>query len=128
MPVSRGFSLIELVAVIVVVSIAVALYAPAFVELPRGLNVDENAQTASQLAQACGEHVLALRRGSGGYAAVAVGSSYCTGLPTVTGYTVADATVPYVGTACPATCKQTTVTVTYGTATPAQTTLMLVNY
>ena len=98
-------------------------------ELSRGLGVDENAQTAAQLAQACSEHILAKRRGTGGYASVTAGM--CTGIAALAGfgsYTVADTVAAYAGSACPpsATCEQVTVTVTLGAATPAQVTFMLV--
>jgi prepilin-type N-terminal cleavage/methylation domain-containing protein len=127
----RGLTLIELIMVIVVISVAATFFATSFVELSRGLGVDENAQTAAQLAQACSEHILARRRGTGGYASVA--SGMCTGIPALAGfgsYTVADTVAAYAGSACPpsATCEQVTVTVTLGVTTPAQTTLLLVNY
>lgn len=124
----RGITLIELIMVMVVISVAVAVFATSFVGLPRGLSVDENAQTAAQLAQACSEHILAQRRGTGGYTSVV--SGMCTGIPALAGfngYTVADTVATSAFAACPAaTCKTVTVTVTLGAATPALVTFMLV--
>lgn len=124
----RGLTLIELVMVMVVISVAATFFATSFVELPRGLSVDENAQTASQLAQACSEHILARRRGAAGYAAIA--SGLCTAVPALAsfnGYSVTDTVAASTGGICPsAACKTVTVTVTKGIATPALATFMLV--
>jgi len=126
---ARGYSLIELIVIIVVVGIAGAFFVTLFVQMPRSLSVDENAQTGAQLAQACSEHILAMRRGSIGYAPIASGS--CAGLPVLAGYTVSDVVdSTYAGAACPlaGACKLVTVNVNLGAVNVAQTTFLLVNY
>jgi len=126
---ARGYSLIELVIIIVVLGIAGAFFVTMFTQMPRSLGVDENAQTGSQLAQACSEQILAMRRGTVGYGPIASGS--CASLPVLAGYTVSDVVDPaYAGAACPlaGACKQVTVTVNAGAVNVAQTTFLLVNY
>jgi prepilin-type N-terminal cleavage/methylation domain-containing protein len=64
---ARGFSLIELIMIIVVLGVASAFLTTTFTQLPRSLDVSEGAQTASQLAQQCSERVLARRRSGAGW-------------------------------------------------------------
>ncbi|HJX18205.1 MAG TPA: type II secretion system protein [Acidiferrobacterales bacterium] len=127
---ARGFSLIELIMIIVAISVMGVFLTTTFSQLPRPLEVSEGAQTASQLAQQCSERVLARRRASGaglGFASIVTGT--CAGLPTLPGYTVTDVVAPLAGGACPAlaACKQVTVTVTRNAATVAETVFLLVN-
>lgn len=127
---ARGFSLIELIMIIVVLGVVGALLATTFTQLPRSLDVSEGAQTASQLAQQCSERVLARRRAVGaglGFASIATGS--CAGLPALPGYAVNDIVAVLVGGACPplAACRQVTVTVTRNLVTVAQTDFLLVD-
>ena len=119
----NGFTLIELVAVIVVLSIAAAIFATGFAQLPRPLGVDEEAQTAAQLAQECGEHIVAFRRDSDpsrGYDNIPTGTGIAicdvlTALPA--GYTrTVDVTNTSGIAPCPssAACKQAVVTASGG--------------
>jgi prepilin-type N-terminal cleavage/methylation domain-containing protein len=130
---ARGFTLIELIMIMVVLGIMGAFLASTMAQLPRGLEVDTVAQTASQLAQQCSERVLARRRSSApgqGYASIVIASDPCAGLPNL-GYTVTG-TVDLSGSdpPCPplASCKQVTVTVTRNLVTVAKTVFVLVDY
>lgn len=128
---ARGFSLIELVMIIVALGVASAFLATTFTQLPRSLDVSEGAQTGSQLAQQCSERVLARRRASGaGLGFMSIVSGTCLGMPTLTGYIVTDLVdAAFAGPACPGvagTCKRVTVTVTRNAATVAQTDFLLV--
>lgn len=127
----RGFSLIELVMIIVALGIMGAFLATTLTQLPRPLEVNESAQTASQLAQQCSERVLQRRRNPLiGFASIASGS--CAGLPVFPGYAITDVVdAAFVGGACPGgagTCKRVTVTVTRNAVTVATTDFVLVNY
>lgn len=109
-----GFSLLELVMVILIVGIASAGIASAYTQLGRSLLLNEDAQVAAQQAQACAEHILGSRRNRG-YAqtfasCAALGAYNGYGPPTVT-------TWAPVAPACPlgSTCTGYEVTATYGT-------------
>lgn len=118
--------------IIVVIGVVGAFLATTLSQLPRSLEVNEGAQTASQLAQQCSERVLQRRRNSLiGYAPIA--SGICAGLPVLPGYVIADSVVDLSGVApCPSaaanSCKRVTVTVTRNAVTVATTDFMLVNY
>ncbi len=129
----RGFSLIELIVAVVVVSIAAVVLLQLFTGVAESLASNEDIQTASQLAQECGEHVLAVRRNPAqGFAAVT--NSVCDVLPTpLPGFTrtvaVTDLTASPPCTATRAgTCKEVVVSIANGAVTPAAVTLMVVNY
>ena len=126
----RGFSLIELILIIVALGIMGAFLASTLTQLPRPLEVNEGAQTASQLAQQCSERILERRRNPlVGFTPIA--SGICAGLPVLPGYAITDVVnAAFVGGACPGavgTCKRVTVTVTRNAATVATTDFVLVN-
>jgi type II secretory pathway pseudopilin PulG len=127
---ARGFSLIELIMIIVALGVASAFLTTTFTQLPRSLEVSEDAQTASQLAQQCSERVLAQRRNPAiGFGPIASGT--CAGLPTL-GYVVTDTVTNVSGAPCPSalanTCKQVVVTVTRNGVPVAVNDLLLVNF
>lgn len=109
-----GFSLIELVMVIMILGIASVGLASGYTQLGRSLLLNEDAQAAAQQAQACAEHILASRRNRG-YALMfpdcaALGAFNGYGPPAVTTW------VP-TPSMCPAgfTCAGYEVAATYGT-------------
>lgn len=112
-PRDTGFSLVELVIVIVVLSVVSVGLASGFAHLGSSLVLNEDAQAAAQQAQACAEHILGSRRNRG-YAVTfpdcsALGAFNGFGPPTVTNWAP---TAP----ACPAgsACTGYEVTATYG--------------
>lgn len=127
---TRGFSLIELVMIIVLVGVVGAFLTTTYTQLPRSLEVNEGSQTGAQLAQQCSERVIAQRRNPAiGFGPIVTG--VCAGLPAPAGYAVADVVdAAYAGAACPVAgaCKRVTVTVTRNAAVVAQTDFLLVNY
>jgi type II secretory pathway pseudopilin PulG len=133
---ARGFSLIELIMIIVAIGVIGAFLTTSFTQLPRSLAVNEGAQTASQLAQECSEQMIARRRSTVagfGFASIVIGSDPCAGLPTLAGYTVTGTVVDLSGVApCPSvaanSCKRVTVTVTRNAVTVAVNEIMLVNF
>ncbi len=129
----RGFTLIEMVMVIVVASIGAVALLGLFGQSARSLNLNEDVQTAAQLAQECGEHIFTNRR-RGPLTYATIDGTVCAGFtagwaalgfdpPLVT------MTDPYAGAGCPAgaNCKLFVVDARKGGATRAQLTLMLAN-
>lgn len=137
---ARGFSLIELIMIIVATSVMGALFATSYSQLPRAVEVSEGAQTAAQLAQQCSEQVIARRRSTAvgqGYASITIGSNPCSApvLPAaLAAYSVTGVVTDLSGISppCPSavagSCRRVQVTVTRNGVTAAVTNLMLVNY
>ena len=127
---AAGFTLLELVAVIIIISVGLAGLASMFGESGRALVIGEDVQTAAQYGQECAERFMAVRRDLGfNHASIATG--LCGTNPA--GFT-RTAVVPatYTGTttsACPdtATCRDITITTSKG-AVSSVITLMLVSY
>jgi prepilin-type N-terminal cleavage/methylation domain-containing protein len=121
-----GFSLIELVVVIVLLGIAAVALLQQFSQAAGSLARNEQIQTAAQLAQGCAEHLLAVRRGQGYLTAI---GTDCASLPGIAGYTT-DVTLQGSPAACPpgASCEEVRVTVNRGADARAQLSLMLVEY
>lgn len=129
----RGFSLIEFIALIVVVSIAAVVLLAQFGGIAKSLASNEDIQTAAQLAQECSEHVMAVRRDPArGFAAVT--DTVCDVLPApLPGFTrTVDVTELTASPPCTVTtagtCKQVIVSIAKGVITPGAVTLMVVNY
>lgn len=134
-PRRTGFSLIELVIIIVVVSIAAVGMLALFGIVGRSLAINEDTQIAAQVAQECAEHIMAVRRNplpGNGYAAIT--TTICDALPALpTGFgrtvVVAPlATNPPCTVAAAGTCQQVQVTVSTPSTANAVLTLMVVNY
>jgi prepilin-type N-terminal cleavage/methylation domain-containing protein len=126
----QGFTLLELVMVIMLVALASIPILGQFSQAAGTLLTDEIIQTAAQLAQERAEGLLADRRNTG-YAAVptgtvndVLGGAYSSYNRTVT------VTSPPVGSGCAAgaTCKEVVVKVDHSGRTRAAVTLMLVSY
>lgn len=123
-----GFSLIELIMLVVVLSLLGVSLVQMLGQLSRGLSLTNDAQIAAQLAQECREWLLTVRRRSG----YAMGSVQdCSALGTFAGQgpaaVVQQAVYTGVGCPSPASCKLFTINATYQSASASQT-LMVVNY
>ncbi len=126
-----GFSLIELVVVIVLLGIAAVALLQQFSQAAGSLARNEQIQTAAQLAQEGAEDILALRR-EAGYADPGLDPGIATdnlaGL--FAGYSRTITITEPAGSGCPALalCKDVQVSITRGAATLAQIDLLLVDY
>lgn len=127
-----GFSLIELIVLIVVVSIGAVMLLALFGGVARSLASNEDIQTAAQLAQECSEHVMAVRRNPAqGFAAVT--DTVCDVLPApLPGFTRAVAVTDLIVSPCTVTaagtCRKVVVSIAKAGLKPAAVTLMVVNY
>lgn len=132
---ARGFSFLEMIMIIVVLSIASVALLSMFNRSVGGMQSAASIQTAAQLVQECGEFIMGLRRRQTttllGYAAVTAATT-CVGLPVPTGYSFAALTVtdPYAAAPCPAggTCKRVQITVNGPRNIQARGDLVLVSY
>lgn len=126
---SRGFSLIELVAIIVVLSLGLVGLTALFGQTVGSVDINDRLGVAAQAAQRCAEHVLARRRVDPAIGFAGVASGLCAGLPAYNGFTATDVVAAYAGTGCPggAGCKQVTVTASDG-STSRSLQLMVVDY
>lgn len=126
----RGFTLIELVAVITVLAVVSVSFVSMFSATTGARGLDVSLQTAAQVSQTCAEHIISLRRNDTGtgYAGIG-GATHCGAAFTFNGFTPTDVTAAYAGAACPAgaNCKQVTVTTTDG-ATSHTLNLLLTDY
>jgi len=126
----QGFTLLELVMVIMLVALASIPILGQFSQAAGSLLTDEIIQTAAQLAQERAEGVLADRR-TGGYAAVPTGTVNDVLTGAYSGYSrTVTITSPPAGSGCAsgASCKEVVVSVDHGGRTRAEVTLMLVSY
>jgi type II secretory pathway pseudopilin PulG len=132
---SCGFTLIELVGVLLIVSVGFLGLAQLFSNMNLGLTKAESLEKTVQYAQACADYYFQTRRDLG-YSSGSLTTTMCTPLLSAAdssaGYTVAPgvpvATAAGTGT-CPtgATCKSVTITASGGGST-ASVILTLVNY
>lgn len=130
----QGFSLVELVMVIVIVAIGVVAIGSAFAHMSRSLALNEDLQRTWQLAHECAEHVLSTARPPRGhYAALPVASpsTVCDGLAAAGFTRVVNVTAMAAGgtSLCAAgwACKRVQVTVSKGAAS-ADLNFMVVQY
>ncbi|MAT65224.1 MAG: hypothetical protein CMN57_06240 [Gammaproteobacteria bacterium] len=124
-----GFSLIELVMVIVILALASLAIGSQFMQSAQSWMLDERIQTASQLAQARAEQLLADRR-LNDYSAVPAGTTTETLTGNFAGYTRTTLVSSYAGAACPVLdCRQVVITVTDADGqVRAETSLMVADY
>lgn len=127
-----GFTLIELVIVMLVITVGLLGLTPLFSNTSKSLTINEDLQRAAEYAQQCAEQVLAARRNST-YAAFAVPGAVCNPADANGFHRTASAGTDYYGTtnpACPGTttkCKDITIRVTKGDIF-SSITVMLVDY
>ena len=119
-----GFTLIELVLVMIVISVGLLGLAAAFSNSARSLTTNETLQQATQSAQECAEKAMATRR-SLGFSAMP--GFTCGNNPDLT--PVASVT-SYSGTACHTgdSCVQVNINVKPNASLSSAMTLMLVDY
>jgi prepilin-type N-terminal cleavage/methylation domain-containing protein len=135
--VSRGFTLVEAIVVIVVLAITGTAIVSMQTGIFSGQTSVKDLQVSTRLMQECAEQVLATRRfGQNGYTLVTSDTNVtsnpfdataCGGITALAGYTMPAVTYtdPYTGPGCPTpTCKL--VSITQGGITPL--TVMLVEY
>ena len=132
-PLCKGFSLIELIIVIVVVSIAAVGMLALFGGVGRSLSINEDTQTAAQLGQECSEHIMGARRNPNlGFGAI--DNAICDLLPApLAGFTrkvtVTDLTTsPPCTVTSTGTCKQVEVSISATTTNQTVFTFMIANY
>lgn len=124
----QGLTLIEVVLVILLLSIASVAVLGQFTQMARSYDSNERAQTASQLAQECAEHIFARRRLQ--TYAVAIAST-CPALPasySTAGYarTVSFGAAPGACVTLP--CTRVDVVVTHNATEWARSVFMLGSY
>ena len=123
----RGATLVEMVAVILILAIASTAIMDQFVNTSDTYLVNESLQTSAQLAQDCAEHILATRRLQS-YATAIV--TNCVALPaayTAAGY-VRTAIFAASPTCVTAPCRQVDVVVTHNGVERARVVFMLGSY
>ncbi|MDH5327250.1 MAG: type II secretion system GspH family protein [Gammaproteobacteria bacterium] len=124
----RGFTLVELIMVIMLLSVSSAVFVSLLGQMGVGVRSNKDTQAAAQLAQECGEYLLALRRIQG---YVMGGVSDCSSLGAfgADGPAAVTLTEPYLGNGCPvgAACKLFDVAVSVGSGA-ARVQLILVDY
>jgi len=127
----EGFTLIELVVVIIIISIATVPLFGLFSQAASSLLINEKTQIAVQLAQEHAEFLLAIRRNQDFNAAELSGSTTEALSGNFSGYNRATViTQPASGPGCPggASCKEITISVDEGATTYAEVTFLLVSY
>ena len=86
---ARGFSLIELIMAIVIISIGAVLTLQGLITSARSIPYDTEIQLATNAAQACAEHILSLRQiqTNGWNTVPAAANTRCDSITPPTGYT-----------------------------------------
>ena len=126
----NGFTLIELVLVIVILAVAAVPLFGLFTQASASLLDNERVQTAVQLAQERAEGILAQRRAQD-FAAIGLGTSTDALGASYSAYTRTVTVVqPPTGPGCPAgaSCKEVVVNVALGPDSLSEITLLLVDY
>lgn len=136
----RGFTLIEMVAVIIILAVASVPLFGMYSQAALSLADNEHIQSAAQLAQEHAEAILAVRRDQGYSAAALAPGTYPETFPVASNFADytrnTSITEPPGGPGCPlhpvtlvaATCKEVVIAVARSGNTHAQLTFLLVNY
>ena len=131
MKLQRGFSLIELILVIVIVSIAAVMLLSSFSYVGTSIIVSDDLQVGLQVAQECGDYIITSRRDvSNDY--VGIDNTTCDALVLPSGFTRSititvenSTTLP----ACPSSaCKKVAISVSKGATSITDITTVLVDY
>lgn len=123
-----GLTLVEVVLVILLLSIASLTILGLFAEASKGWFVDEDLQVASQLAQERAEQILGTRRNNG-YNAIAVGTTNDTLTAAFASYSRTVTVTTVTGAPCPnPSCKQVSISVSRAATSLANITFQLVDY
>ena len=126
---SRGFTLIETIVVMVLLSIAAVAIINLQGNVFNGQSGNKDLQVGVQLLQECAEQVIAVRRKSGFNA---VTTATCSALGNYGGFSapIITLTADNAGAACPTsgTCNQVVITLSKGGSSLTPVTLELVNY
>lgn len=122
---NKGFTLIELVLVIILLSMSCVGLVNLFGQLSNSLSTNNDTQSAAQLAQECAEYLLAARRH---WDYTLGGISDCSALPAFNGFgpPAVNLSDPYAGPGCPgsASCKLFTIKAVYGSGAATVTLLV----
>ncbi len=127
----NGFTLIEMVLVIIIVSLASVPLFAMFSRAAFSLLTNEKIQTATQLAQEHAEVLLAIRRNQSFLAAELSGNTTEILAGNYSGYTRSTViTQPAAGPGCPggASCKEVLISVDESGSAYAEVTFLLVDY
>jgi len=127
----NGFTLIEMVLVIIIVSIASAPLFGLFSRAASSLLINEKTQTAAQLAQERAEFLLAIRRNQDFGAAALSSNTFEMLTGNYADYTRSTIiTQPPSGPGCPggASCKEVTISVDESGSSYAEVSFLLVSY
>ena len=126
---SKGFTLIETIFVMVLLSIAAVAIINLQGNVFNGQSGNKDLQVGVQLLQECAEQVIAVRRKSGFNA---VNTSTCSALGNYGGFgaPIVTLTSDNTGAACPSggTCNKAVITLSKGGSSLTPVTLELVNY
>ena len=126
---SKGFTLIETIVVMVLLSIAAVAIINLQGNVFNGQSGNKDLQVGVQLLQECAEQVIAVRRKSG---LNAVTTATCSALGNYGGFgaPIITLTADNTGAACPTggTCNQVVITLSKGGSSLTPVTLELVNY
>jgi prepilin-type N-terminal cleavage/methylation domain-containing protein len=129
----RGFSLLELIMVILIVAMASVAIGAGFLRVQSTLALNEDVQRTTQIARECAEHILSRARPPRGHydaVAAATPSAECNGLAAAGFNRVVNVTpMPAGGALCAAgwNCKHVAINVTKGSAV-ANVNFMIVRY
>jgi prepilin-type N-terminal cleavage/methylation domain-containing protein len=126
-----GFTLIEMVLVVIIISVASVPLFGMFSRAASSLLISERTQTATQLAQERGEFLLAIRRNQGYLAPELAGNITEVLNGNYSSYTRSTViNQPPAGPGCPGggSCKEVIVSVAEGGNTYAEVTFLLVDY
>lgn len=131
MKTQHGFTLIEMVLVIMIISLASVPLFGMFSQAASSLLTNEKIQTATQLAQEHAELLLAIRRNQGFLAPGLSGSTTENLSGNYAGYTRSTVvSQPPTGPGCPggASCKEVVISVAEGGSIQAEVVFLLVDY